>query len=566
MDWNVVFSLISDVAVFFVIVYLMFKVQSVKSVVCERAKTVEEYVATFFLTVVFSSFNIFASTLGVKIENAIVNMRTGVTVVSTVMLGPVYGIIVSIVGAIYRYFMGGWTRLPCSLATVSSGLICATIVYFVRRKHGKINLNAKTILLFSSFAGFWEVVHTLVYVPLFGEKAASEAFSIMLNSFVTPHVIVNAIIAGVSLLLVSDLGKQRYIIQIQEDEENLRQKQNENNQTMEKVNQALFNLKENSSSLSLAMQTTVNESENITNNISALREKLETQTEGVKQTEKAVSAITVAINNLDSSIEVQNERVKQSSLSIEKVMNNVREVTAMLEENTRLIGEVHEITQRGKSDAKNSNAVVANIAEKSGGLLEAGEVIQSIASQTNLLAMNAAIEAAHAGDAGRGFAVVAGEIRKLAEESNIQGKKIASVIKESLSIIEELTSVGSKTEQTFENVYSLVDKVSAKEVLILDAMNRQDKRSLEIVTAIQDINDVTDKVKNESSQMLKSGELVAKNMKDLSGVTQIFTKSVDEITQDINQINNAVQNVNQNIQKNKQNIELLRKEVEKFRN
>lgn|GEM_PF-3042524 len=115
-------------------------------------------------------------------------------------------------------------------------------------------------------------------------------------------------------------------------------------------------------------------------------------------------------------------------------------------------------------------------------------------------------------------------------------------------------------------MYSLVDKVSAKEVLILDAMNRQDKRSMEIVTAIQDINDVTDKVKNESSQMLKSGELVAKNMKDLSGVTQIFTKSVDEITQDINQINNAVQNVNQNIQKNKQNIELLRKEVEKFRN
>ena len=129
-----------------------------------------------------------------------------------------------------------------------------------------------------------------------------------------------------------------------------------------------------------------------------------------------------------------------------------------------------------------------------------------------------------------------------------------------------MTAVGSKTEQTFENVYALVDKVSEQEALILDAMNRQDKRSLEIVTAIQDITETTDKVKNESSQMLKSGDLVAKNMEDLTGITQIFTRSVDEIAHDINQINNAVQNVNQITQKNEQNIELLHKEVEKFRN
>ena len=203
MDWNVIFSLVSDIAVFFVIIYLFFKIKPVKSVVCERAKNIEEHIAIFFLVVLFSCFNIFASTLGIKIGNAIVNMRTGVTVISTVMVGPIYGVIVSVVGAIYRYFMGGWTRIPCALATVSSGIISEVIVHFIHKKRGKVNLNAKTILLFSSFSGLWEVVHTLVYVPLFGEKAGAEAFSIMLNSFVAPHVVVNAIIAGVSLILVS---------------------------------------------------------------------------------------------------------------------------------------------------------------------------------------------------------------------------------------------------------------------------------------------------------------------------------------------------------------------------
>ena len=565
MDWNVIFSLVADIAVFFVIIYLMFKIQAVKQVTCEKPRNAEEFLALIFLTIVMSIFNIFASSMGIKIGNAIVNMRTGVTVLATIMTGPICGIIVGATGSIYRYFLGGWTVIPCTLATISSAIISAVAVALIHKRKGKVQLNAKTIAIFTAFSGLWEVVHTMVYVPLFGEKEAHEAISIMFEHFLFPHVIVNAIIAGVSLLLLSDLGKQRYIMRIQEDELMLREKQDKNNKIIDNLAQALLNLRENGKSLSDTMQQTADDSSSIAKSINDLKIKLKRQTDGVEQTDKAVSEIIETINRLGESIELQTQKMASSSQSVEKVMKNVREVTRMLEENNSLIKSVHELTIRGRSDARNSNVVVANIAEKSGGLLEAGEVVQSIATQTNLLAMNAAIEAAHAGEAGKGFAVVATEIRKLAEESNVQGQKIASVIKESLSIIKELTDVGNKTEKTFETVYSLVDKVSEQEAAILDAMNRQDKRGKEIIEAIEGINIATEDVKKGSIEMLDGGKVVMQNMQSLNDITEVFAHSVAEITGNVSQIDSAVQNVNRIMQTNKKHIDILKEEIEKFR-
>ena len=197
--------------------------------------------------------------------------------------------------------------------------------------------------------------------------------------------------------------------------------------------------------------------------------------------------------------------------------------------------------------------------------MEASSVIQHIASQTNLLAMNAAIEAAHAGEAGKGFAVVADEIRKLAEESSVQGKAITTTLKNLSGEIEMLSTSSQTVEEKFNTIFSLAEQVKEMSNQLTEAMREQENGSKEVLVAIKNINMVTTDVRASSEEMLKGGEGVVTHMKKLDNLTNIITDSMNEMAAGAIQINNAVQEVNQITQKNKLSIKNLAAEVSKFK-
>ena len=163
------------------------------------------------------------------------------------------------------------------------------------------------------------------------------------------------------------------------------------------------------------------------------------------------------------------------------------------------------------------------------------------------------------------FAVVADEIRKLAEESSTQGKTITSTLKVLSGEIEALSTSAKTAEEKFNAIFNLSEQVKTMSQNLMDAMREQENGSKEVLSAIRDINMVTNQVNDGSAEMLRGGENVAQEMQKLDELTRVITDSMNEMASGAVQISNAVQEVNAISQKNKHSIENLANEVSKFK-
>lgn len=297
---------------------------------------------------------------------------------------------------------------------------------------------------------------------------------------------------------------------------------------------------------------------NITDNTSSIKDLIDE----IQNSGNSNLTISEKLTEEMSTVSAKGEEIYSSIKEIEKSTSLIAEKALETSEHTELISKKsNEFKSEVLQSITNSKLMLDQIKLELNTAIEDSKEVEKIygfsediikiTKQTNLLALNASIEAARAGEAGRGFTVVAGEVRKLAEESERIVKNMNVIINSVSSSVKKLNQC---SYETLNHLAEIINKDYDKFIKVCEEYNKD----------AVGFNNIINKVSTSTEEISESVEELTKVTDDVSKTINKSSNNITEMSFDILSTVDKVYEIKEKIEQNTKDVERLHCLIEEF--